>query len=113
MIIIIFESVTFHEIFINTEAKLDAEFPDEVDTPQNMLAKLRFQKYRGLESFRTTPWDPKENLPVDYAKIFQFENFERTRRRIFKDIEDKKGVLVSQQSLSLFRMNLYCSLNQH
>lgn len=69
-------------------AKEDQQFPDEVDTPQDVPARERFMRYRGLESFRTSPWDPKENLPEDYARIFQFENYERTRRRVFKELED-------------------------
>ena len=48
----------------------------------DMAARIRFQKYRGLKSFRTSTWDPKENLPSDYARIFQFENFLRTRKRV-------------------------------
>ncbi|CAG4976638.1 unnamed protein product [Colias eurytheme] len=69
-------------------AKEDRQFPDEVDTPQDIPARERFSRYRGLESFRTSSWDPKENLPADFARIFQFENYDRTRKRVFKELEE-------------------------
>ncbi|XP_061709912.1 pre-rRNA-processing protein TSR1 homolog [Cydia pomonella] len=69
-------------------ARQDAQFPDEVDTPRLEPARARFVRYRGLESFRSSPWDPKENLPADYARIFQFENYDRMRRRVYKEKED-------------------------
>lgn len=58
----------------------DLMFPDEVECPLDTPARTRFQKYRGLKSFRTTEWDPKENLPLDYARIFQFSNFSRSSK---------------------------------
>ncbi|CAM6015441.1 unnamed protein product [Sphagnum balticum] len=60
----------------------DRKFPDEVDTPTDVPARQRFAKYRGLKSLRTSPWDPKESLPWEYARIFAFENFVRTQKNV-------------------------------
>ncbi|KAM9321008.1 pre-rRNA-processing protein TSR1 homolog [Gastrophryne carolinensis] len=73
------------------QERQDGMFPDEVDTPRDQLARTRFQKYRGLKSFRTSPWDPKENLPRDYARIFQFHDFFRTRKRVFREQNEEKN----------------------
>lgn len=78
------------------EEQDDLEFPDEIDTPKEIAAHTRFQRYRGLKSFRTSPWDPYENLPRDYARIFQFEDFKRTERNIFRRAEEEgAGISVS------------------
>mmetsp|Transcript_95636 Transcript_95636/g.274568 ORF Transcript_95636/g.274568 Transcript_95636/m.274568 type:complete len:788 (-) Transcript_95636:41-2404(-) len=66
----------------------DMEFPDEVDTPLDHPARERFQRYRGLKSFRTSPWDPYEDLPVEYSRIWEFEAFASTARAFRRQFEE-------------------------
>ncbi|RZC55030.1 hypothetical protein C5167_013892 [Papaver somniferum] len=66
----------------------DEEYPDEVDAPTDVLALKRFAKYRGLKSIRTCAWDPKESLPPDYARLFEFENFARTQKAVLAKAQD-------------------------
>lgn len=41
-------------------------------------------RYRGLKSFRTSPWDPKENLPLDYARYVKIESWKYERLHCLK-----------------------------
>jgi len=51
-----------------------------------------------MKSFRTSLWDPYENLPRDYARIFQFEDFRRTERSVRRRAETEDGAVeVSEQ----------------
>merc|ERR1711957_623958 len=55
--------------------KEDMDFPDEVETPL-VNARERFSKYRGIKSLRNCDWDPYENLPEDYAKVWRFQSYQ-------------------------------------
>jgi pre-rRNA-processing protein TSR1 len=58
----------------------DLEFPDEVDTPVDQEARLRFQRYKGLKNIKTMRWDPYLNLPPFYARLFEFKNPTQSRK---------------------------------
>lgn len=60
----------------------DAMYPDEMDTPTDRTARDRFARFRALQSFRSSPWHPKENLPHDYSRIFQFDNFPNVQKNV-------------------------------
>ena len=79
-------------------AQEDDEFPDEIDTPEDVAARVRFARYRNLQSFRTSPWHSKENLPAEYSRIYQFENFNMAQRAALNHL---KAVKSSQDSQKL------------
>ncbi|CAI5440771.1 unnamed protein product [Caenorhabditis angaria] len=80
------EDIDLSEVEKYRKERENAQWPDEVDTPLDVPARSRFQRYRGLKSFRTSPWDPKENLPLDYARIFQFANYKKTKKTVLSKI---------------------------
>ncbi|KAG0100718.1 hypothetical protein BGZ93_006603 [Podila epicladia] len=86
------------------ENRDDMEFPDEVEAPMDVPASVRFARYRALESFRTSPWDPYENLPLDYGRIFQFENFRRTKHRVMN--QAKEGGVMPGAHITLHIANV-------
>ncbi len=53
----------------------------QIDTPDDIPAKLRFAKFRGLRSWRSSPWDPKESLPPEYARIYAFQSMRRAEKK--------------------------------
>lgn len=69
----------------------DARFPDEVDTPIDTPAKVRFARYRGLTSLKSSPWHPRENLPPEYAKVYHFEHWPTVQRQALKEQAEEES----------------------
>ena len=64
------------------------EFPDELEITEDIQAKDRLARYRSIKSFRTSYWDPKENLPEDYSQVYHFKSFRGTQRDVIADMKD-------------------------
>ncbi|CBY41183.1 unnamed protein product, partial [Oikopleura dioica] len=83
---------------LHRKAKDDRAFPDEIDTPQD--ARTRLQKYRGLTSFRTSPWDKNENLPADYARVFKFKRWAHAKIRAKKWVPEIAETVAAGQMVT-------------
>eukprot|EP00919_Chromeraceae_sp_WS-2016_P058644 GHVR01139410.1.p1 GENE.GHVR01139410.1~~GHVR01139410.1.p1 ORF type:complete len:376 (+),score=124.96 GHVR01139410.1:68-1195(+) len=64
----------------NNEYTIDKSklLPDEVIVPIDQKASQRYTRYRSLVSFRTSPWDPYESLPISFSRIHEFQNIKGT-----------------------------------
>jgi pre-rRNA-processing protein TSR1 len=80
-----------HEKFTNLEKRErdEMDFPDEVDTPTDQLARERFNEYRSVMNIKTCNWDPFESLPKEYAQIWRFENFAQIKKLAIKTTEQE------------------------
>lgn len=91
----------------------DLDFPDEVDTPADKAARVRFQKYRGLKSFRTSPWDPYESLPEQYARLYEFKENVSTVRQAALEQAEKASQTQPGQFVTLTLRNVPSAVQGH
>lgn len=68
-----------HTVLRTSDASPGCVTSTRTDTTPALLPPLPL--LRGLKSFRTSPWDPKESLPAEYARVFAFESFKRAQKR--------------------------------
>lgn len=74
-------------------------FPDEVALDPRCSTKSRLQRYRGVQSLRTSQWHSKENLPFDYGRIFCLANYKHSRKVA---LEENDSPFVVGQRVALY-----------
>ena len=59
-----------------------------------------------LASFRTSPWDVNENLPLDYARIFKFKRWSHAKIRAKKWRPEVAETIAAGQKITIGKY--YC-----
>lgn len=69
---------------------LSKYFPDAVDAPEDESARVRYSKYRGVQSLRTSEWETEfDQIPSYYSAISQFGNFKLSMKRALMPAEEE------------------------
>jgi hypothetical protein len=60
---------------------------------------------------RTSPWNPKENLPPEYGRIYKISNFKRTKKIVLNEIHQSyvvgnEDIVRSNQFVTLHIANV-------
>jgi hypothetical protein len=66
------------QVELDERTEADLEFPDELTYPPGTRLRERLMRYRGLKSFKSSPWDAYEGLPAHYGQIFEFASPQQT-----------------------------------
>lgn len=74
-------------------AQSDLQFPDEADHEDEDNLRDRYARYRAIQSFRQSYWDPKENLPDSYGAVYHFASFKATQRDVLEDVKGLEDVV--------------------
>lgn len=83
----------------------ERHFPDEIEIDPSASARVRLQKYRGVQSLRTSTWDVNENLPFEYGKIFRFANYKQSRKVALEENDDAPFHIGQLVSISVRGLN--------
>ncbi|KAF9893658.1 hypothetical protein FE257_009826 [Aspergillus nanangensis] len=82
------EQLTNYRASRKNEAEEDLEFPDEIELHPNVLARERLARFRGLKSFKTSPWETSEDRPhepEDWRRLLQFADYKGSRNRFTRE----------------------------
>jgi len=101
------------QVKLTQRTREELDFPDEVDTPGDKAARVRFQKYRGLKSFRTSPWDPYESLPEQYSRLYEFKENVSTVRNASLEQAKKASQTELGQYVTLKVKNVPTAIKEH
>lgn len=75
---------------IEQQESLSRHFPDAVEVPEDESARVRYAKYRGVQSLRTSEWDTEsDNYPAYFAALSQFGNFKLSMKRALMPAEEE------------------------